>query len=67
MNYVPLNRKPSPSSISNSLSYINQQKPNLHLPRPHFNFTMNGHHTNSPMNIPDYHKYVLANPIINPI
>ncbi len=46
MNYVPLNRKPNPSSISfqnsNSL-YPNQQKSILHLPRPRFNFTMNGH------------------------
>jgi hypothetical protein len=41
MNYVPLNRRQNPSSIPFYNS--NQQKSILHLPRPRFNFTMNGH------------------------
>ncbi len=51
MNYVPLNRgrEQSPSSSSStpfhnsSTLYINQQRPVLHLPRPRFNVTVNGH------------------------
>jgi len=49
MNYVPLNQKQEQSSSSpisfhnSSTFYINQQKPVLHLPRPRFNLTVNGH------------------------
>jgi hypothetical protein len=50
MNYVPLNRKQD-QSFSSSIPfhnsntfYTNQQKPILHLPRPRFNLTVNGHH-----------------------
>jgi hypothetical protein len=44
MNYVPLNRKQDQSSSSSiNTFYINQQKPILHLPRPRFNLTVNGH------------------------
>ncbi len=41
MNYVPLNRRQNPSSITFNNSNIN-------LPRPRFNFTMNGHQDFSP-------------------
>jgi hypothetical protein len=49
MNYVPLNRgrEQSPSASApfhnSSTLYINQQSPILHLPRPRFNVTVNGH------------------------
>lgn len=49
MNYVPINRNRdqlsiSPASFHNSSTlYINQQRPVLHLPRPRFNVTVNGH------------------------
>ena len=49
MNYVPLirGREQSPSSPApfhnSSTLYINQQRPILHLPRPRFNVTVNGH------------------------
>lgn len=51
MNYVPIHRtrdssspSPSPAPFHNSSTlYINQQPPILHLPRPRFNVTVNGH------------------------
>ncbi|CAF1411417.1 unnamed protein product [Rotaria magnacalcarata] len=51
MNYAPINRGqdqsssplPAPPFHNSSTLYINQQRPVLHLPRPRFNVTVNGH------------------------
>lgn len=50
MNYVSLNRRREASPVvspapfhNTSTLYINQQRPVLHLPRPRFNVTVNGH------------------------
>lgn len=59
MNYVPLNRKQNQSSISfhnSNTFYTNQSKPILQLPRPQFNFTVNGHHSHS--HKPDNFSYM---------
>ncbi|CAF0971585.1 unnamed protein product [Adineta ricciae] len=62
MNYVPLNRgrEQSPSSPgpfhNSSTLYINQQRPVLHLPRPRFNVTVNGHLQTSPIHHHHHHQ-----------
>jgi hypothetical protein len=74
MNYVPLNRgrEQSPSSPApfhnSSTLYINQQRPVLHLPRPRFNVTVNGHlHPHHHQNKPhDFSRITIRTPNIRP-
>jgi len=70
MNYVPLNRKKDQSSLSSipfqnsNTFYINQQKPILNLPRPRFNFTVNGHpHSDK---TPDFSRMTIQSSNIRP-
>ncbi len=78
MNYVPLNRgrEQSPSSPApfhnSSTLYINQQRPVLHLPRPRFNVTVNGHlHPHHPQQqhpnrTHDFSRITIRTPNIRP-
>jgi hypothetical protein len=76
MNYVPLNRgrEHSPSSPApfhnSSTLYINQERPILHLPRPRFNVTVNGHihspHRHHPHRTHDFSRITIRTPDIRP-
>lgn len=75
MNYVPANRgrEQSPSASApfhnSSTLYINQQRPVLHLPRPRFNVTVNGHlhhHHHHPHRAHDFSRITIRTPSIRP-
>jgi hypothetical protein len=72
MNYVPLNRKQDQSSSSSmplhnsNMFYMNQQKPILHLPRPRFNLTVNGHHHPHPQKTQDFSRIPIQSSGIRP-
>ena len=79
MNYVPLNRgrEQSPSSPApfhnSSTLYINQERPALHLPRPRFNISVNGHihsphqhHHHHPHRTHDFSRITIRTPDIRP-